>query len=143
MPNTVPGAGDTPVDEKVTHGAYIPLRATASDQGNKKVTSFGDEKCCEEDKRGLHSGSRLGGLLCLRHSQGRPPRGGGICVDLKKECSKQKALREKPLKLKIIFFFLGNSLVIQWLRLHLATQGRDISLIADLGRPHMPCAPSN
>lgn len=59
MPNTAPGAGDTPVDEKVAHGAYIPLRATASDQGNKKVTSFGDEKFCEEDKRGLCSGDRL------------------------------------------------------------------------------------
>lgn len=60
MPNTAPDAGDTPGDEKVAHGAYIPLRATASDQGNKKDTSFGDEKCCEEDKRGLHSGGRLG-----------------------------------------------------------------------------------
>ena len=52
-------------------------------------------------------GAVWGGLLCLRHSQGRPPRGDGICVDSKEECSKQKALREKPLRLKIIFFSCG------------------------------------
>lgn len=60
VPDTAPGAGDTPVDEKVPRGACIPQGATASDQGNKKVTSFGDEKCCEEYKRGLCCGGRVG-----------------------------------------------------------------------------------
>ena len=45
----------------------------------------------------------------------------------------QKALKRKPLRLKIIVF-----LVVQWLRIHLATQERDTGLIPDLGRSH-PC----
>ena len=48
----------------------------------------------------------------------------------------QKALKRKPLRLKIIVF-----LVAQWLRIHLATQERDTGLIPDLGRSQMPCAP--
>ena len=57
------------MDEKVPHGAYIPQRATASDQGNKKFTSFGDEKCCEEYKRGLCGGGRVGGQARLKNKK--------------------------------------------------------------------------
>lgn len=78
MPNTAPGAGDTPVDEKVPHGAYIPLGATASDKGNKKVTSFGDEKCCKEDKRGLCSGGRVQVYSALGVVREGLPEEGGI-----------------------------------------------------------------